>query len=305
MLDNLSLDQIRTFIAAAEEGSFSAAGRRLGRAQSAVSQTVANLEAQIGVQLFDRSGRKPILSDPGRALLRQARDVAAGIDGFKARAKGLAEGLEAELSVVVDVLFPIDTLTCAVAAFQQHFPATPIRLYVEALGAVLDPVLNRQCDFGILGSLPLAPAGLTRERLLTVEVVMVAAAGHPLGRHSGPIPSATLTAHVQLVLTDRSRLSQGQDFAVFSPQVWRLADLGAKHAFLLAGLGWGGMPLGVVQADLARGTLVRLTLEDAPLSFPMPMFAVYQTQNPPGPGGRWLIDRLKPTPGSGAEPPAG
>src|SRR5277367_1934255 len=102
MLDNLSLDQIRTFIAAAEEGSFSAAGRRLGRAQSAVSQTVANLEGQIGVLLFDRTGRKPVLSEQGHALLQEARGVAAGIDRFKARAKGLAEGLEAELKVVVD-----------------------------------------------------------------------------------------------------------------------------------------------------------------------------------------------------------
>ena len=56
MLDGVSLDQLRTFIAAADEGSFSAAGRRLRRAQSVVSQTLANLEGQLGVKLFDRNG---------------------------------------------------------------------------------------------------------------------------------------------------------------------------------------------------------------------------------------------------------
>jgi DNA-binding transcriptional LysR family regulator len=57
MLDGVSLDQLRTFIAAADKGSFSAAGRHLRRAQSVVSQTLANLEGQLGVKLFDRSAR--------------------------------------------------------------------------------------------------------------------------------------------------------------------------------------------------------------------------------------------------------
>src|SRR5579875_3624461 len=118
MLDGVSLDQLRTFIAAADGGSFSAAGRRLHRAQSVVSQTLANLEARLGVSLFDRSGRYPVLTQAGRALLADARAVATGMDLFKARAKGLAEGLEPELSVVVDVMFPIEIVTSAVVAFQ-------------------------------------------------------------------------------------------------------------------------------------------------------------------------------------------
>ena len=77
MLHDVSLDQLRTFIAAADEGSFSAAGRRLRRAQSVVSQTLANLEEQLGVKLFDRSGRYPVLTDQGRALLADARAVRA------------------------------------------------------------------------------------------------------------------------------------------------------------------------------------------------------------------------------------
>src|ERR1700688_3483009 len=113
MLDAVSLDQLRTFIAAPDEGSFSAAGRRLRRAQSVVSQTLANLEGQLGVKLFDRSARLPLLTDQGRALLAAARAVAGDIDLFKARAKGLAGGLEPELSLVADVMFPIAAVTRA------------------------------------------------------------------------------------------------------------------------------------------------------------------------------------------------
>ena len=141
MLEGVSLDQLRTFIAAADEGSFSAAGRRLRRAQSVVSQTLANLEGQLRLKLFDRRARYPVLTDQGRALLADARAVAGGVDLFKARAKSLAGGLEPELSVAVDVMFPVDAFAAAVAAFQEEFPATLLRFDV-ASSAVVEPVID-------------------------------------------------------------------------------------------------------------------------------------------------------------------
>src|ERR1700745_4486874 len=122
MLDGVTLDQLRTFIAPAEQGSFSAAGRKLRRAQSVVSQTLANLEGQLGVNLFDRSARYPRLTEDGRALLQDARAVAAQMDGFKARAKTLREGLEPELSLCVDVMYPMKELIEAAARFRGNFP---------------------------------------------------------------------------------------------------------------------------------------------------------------------------------------
>ena len=294
MLDGVSLDQLRTFIAAADEGSFSAGGRRLRRAQSVVSQTLANLETQLGVKLFDRSSRSPVLTSQGVALLAEARAVVSGMDVFKARAKGLSDGLEPELSVVVDVMFPLGHLTDAVAAFQEKFPATPLTLHVEALGAVLQPVMEGRCAFGVMGSLPTAPPQLTRERLLVVKMLFVASPTHPLALLKGPIPARVLAQHRQLVLTDRSELSQGKDFGVFSANTWRLADLGAKHAFLRAGLGWGGMPVGAIETDLANGSLVKIGIEDIPdANLVMAMSAAFRTDTPPGPAGRWLIERLK------------
>src|SRR6267143_1464734 len=294
MLDGVSLDHLRVFIAAADEGSFSAGGRRLRRAQSVISQTLANLEGQLGVKLFDRSSRSPVLTRQGVALLVEARAVVSRMDAFKARAKGLSGGLEPELSVVVDVMYPLEHLTRAVVAFQEKFPATPLTLYVEALGAVLQPVMQGRCAFGVMGSLPTAPGQLTRERLGGVKMLFVASPKHPLASLKGPIAATVLAQHRQLVLTDRSELSQGKDFGVFSANTWRLADLGAKHAFLRAGLGWGGMPVGVIKADLAKGSLVKIRLEDIPEGMlVMAMSAVFRTDTPPGPAGRWLIERLK------------
>jgi DNA-binding transcriptional LysR family regulator len=129
-------------------------------------------------------------------------------------------------------------------------------------------------------------------------MAIVAAREHPLAQYQGTIPKSELARHVQLVLTDRSSLSKGKEFGVMSPSTWRLADLFAKHAFLRSGLGWGGMPLHAVQEDLARGRLVELRIEDTPPdSMVLPMSAVYPSAAPPGPAGRWLIERMKLCPG--------
>src|SRR3984957_6344453 len=182
-LDGMSLDQLRTFIAAAEEGSFSAAGRKLRRAQSVVSQTLANLETQLGVNLFDRGGRYPRLTDQGRALLNDARSIADGIDGFKARAKTLREGLEPELSLSIDAMYPMSVLTEAVGSFRSAFPYTPLRLYVDVLGAVIEPVLEGACHIGVIGMSPVVPDSLRSEPLLDVPMVTVVAPAHPLAAY--------------------------------------------------------------------------------------------------------------------------
>ena len=293
MLDGVTLDQLRTFIAAVDQGSFSAAGRKLRRAQSVVSQTLANLEAQLGVKLFDRSERYPKLTDEGRGLLVDARSVADAMDGFKARARAMHEGLEPELAVAVDVMYPMERLTEAASHSRDSFPHTALRLYVEALGGVIKPVLDGTCQIGVIGSLPVVPDELQEQPLLDIQFVTVAAATHPLAAMRGVISKSAIQKHVQLVLTDRTALSQGREYSVLSPLTWRLADLGAKLAFLRAGLGWGHMPLHMVHLDLDAGTLVKIRVADAPRNMVMPMKVVFRKDAPPGPAARAFIAELR------------
>jgi DNA-binding transcriptional LysR family regulator len=298
VLDGVSLDQLRAFIAAVDEGSFSAAGRKLYRVQSAVSGWISGLEAQLDVVLFDRAARFPKLTPEGELLLADARNVVSGVDAMKARAKLMAGGLEAELSVVVDVFFPTATVAATAKAFAERFPLTPLRLFVEGLGAAYQPVLDERCSLGILASLPVEFPSLVSERLGEIPLVMVASPQHPLAKFRGRIPTRELAKHVQLVLTDRSSVMSGKDYGVFSPSTWRLADLSTKYAFLKEGVGWGSMPRHMVGSDIAVGSLMLLNVRG---DFALSMSACHRASAPPGPAGRWFIDYLKGLSGEVAE----
>src|SRR5882757_9373343 len=290
-----TIDQLKVFLSVVEAGSFAAAGRRLGRATSAISYTIAHLEAQLGVVLFDRERtRKPTLTKAGAAVLSKARAVSVGVDDLRASVKGLLDGLEAEVTLVVDVMLPMERLVDAVKAFEATFPTVKLRLHVEALSAVAQLVQSGAADIGIGGAMHIAEPGL--ERILEqihvgeVELIPVAAPSHPLARGNPNRPGAA-RRHRQLILTVRASFAEGRDVGVFSADEWRLADLGAKHALLLAGTGWGNMPEPSVRADIAAGRLVRLKLPEA-RSGSYPLQAIYRTDNPPGPAAAWLIQRF-------------
>ncbi len=104
---------------------------------------------------------------------------------------------------------------------------------------------------GVMGTYPMIPPSLSTERLLTVEMATVVAPTHSFAQRHAPIPLKDAENKTQLVLTDRSELTRGVDLGVQSRNTWRLSDLGAKHAFLIAGLGWGHMPKPMVANDLA------------------------------------------------------
>lgn len=286
-----TFDQLRIFLAIVDTGSFAAAGRRLNRAVSVISYGISNLEAQLGVTLFDREGtRKPQLTVAGRSLLSEARAISHGIDGLRAKVKGLLDGLEAEVDLAVDVMLPADRLGRVLRTFAVQFPTVQLRLHVEALGAITAMILDRKAIVGISGPLAAGVEGVECVAAGSIPMVPVAAPDHPLGRMDRIAPGAGRD-YTQLVLTDRSRFTEGQDYSVISPKTWRLADLGAKHALLREGIGWGNMPLPMIQSDLVAGTLVQLAMPDHP-GGTYRFAGVWRRDTPPGPAASWLLEQF-------------
>lgn len=286
-----SIDQLRIFLAVVEEGSFGRAAKRMGRAVSAVSYGIAQMEAQLGVELFDREGsRRPALTEAGRGLLAEARAVADRADALLAKARSVHAGLESDLALAIDVMLPGDVTANVLRDFRTMFPTVALRLNVEALGAVAACLLEGEAALAIGGPVIGVHPGLERQAIGAVELVPVAAPGHPLARAA--VEPGESRRHLQLVLTDRSPLTQGREFSVLSPESWRLADLGAKHALLREGIGWGNMPRHMVRADLANGALVELDLPEKPGADYI-LYALWRRDARLGPATSWLIDAFR------------
>ncbi len=292
VLDPMTLDQLRTLAAVVEEGSFSAAARKLRRVQSAVSAAMTNLEEQLGVPLWDRSRKAATLTAEGQAVLAAARRVLYEADALRRLTAVMAGGAEASVSLCVDAIFPMRALVDLCTRFARAFPTVELRLDTQAMSAVAAQVLAGTATIGVVSPLGVAP-GLEREVLAPIRMLPVVGPRHDLAQARGPIPSSRIEEHVQIVLSERNEAGV-PDQAVLSPRTWRVADLHTKHAMLRASLGWGNLPEPMIQDDLRSGKLVRIRpaawAEDEHV---LHLSAIYRRDTPLGPSRRWLLAELK------------
>jgi DNA-binding transcriptional LysR family regulator len=293
MIGSLTLDQLRVLTTIADVGGFTAAGRKLGRAQSAISQAVTTLEAVQGVVLFDRSGYRPRLTDAGRTLVSQARGVLAEAARFESLATGMREGLEPELAVAIDPLAPTAAFIDSLKALRETFPELPVSFSTEGLGGAERRLRRGDAALAFCILLPHVPEDLEVLQLLDVDLIPVVSAAHPLAHLGRPSTRSDLDAHVQLVLSDPSS-PDGPSYGVVGSKVWRFVELGRRLDFLLAGLGWCRMPQTLVMALINEGRLARLTIENDPAraSGPLTIYAAHMRNRPLGRAGRWLLDDL-------------
>ena len=292
MLDPLTLDQLRVFLAVADEGSFSAAARKVSRAQSAVSQSIASLEGQLRVALFDRSAKTPKLTPAGATLAKDARRLLEGAVALKRRAACIAAEIEPELVFAVDAIFPHGPLIASLKALREKFPDVPVSIFTETLGGSEQRLRDGVAQFAIFPMPPTGPADFDADFLAPIDIVAVVSADHPLAQEPEPIARETLEPHVQLVLTDRTPLTQNFSGGIVSHHVWRFADLSTRLEFLLAGFGWCRMPVHLVEEAVADGRLKALKLAESN-AFQFLAHVVHVRGREIGRAGRWLINDLR------------
>lgn len=294
MIGNLTLDQLRVLVAIFETGSFSAAGRKLRRAQSAISYAVATLEEVHGVILFDRAGHRPRLTQVGRVLVGQARVVLAGANHFEVMAAATREGVEPELAVAIDPLVPTTAFIDSLHALRAAFPHLPVSFSTEGLGGAERRLRRGDAALAFCILLPTVPDDVAALPLLSIDLVPVVAPLHPLARLGRAATRTDLDEHVQLVLTDPSA-PDSPSYGVMSTQAWRFVELGRRLDFLLAGLGWCRMPEHLVAPLIVEGHLVRLSIEDDPAraSGALTIYASHMRGRSLGSAGTWMLDDLK------------
>ncbi len=294
MIDNITIDQLRVFIATVEEGSFSAAGRKLHKVQSAVSYGIANLEENLGVQLFDRSKRAPLLTPEGLSLLNKARTVLNQMELLHKHAQSLQNTPETELSIAVDSFYPLDALIQCCSDFRFIFPNIVLHIYTQTPGETERSVVNEECMLGVVSSTVSSEDLLHQKMLGRVTLSLVVAQGHPLLKHSKKIDVEHLSAHTQIVLTAPSNASPQSSKENISNHIWKVNELHTMLALIKSGLGWGKLPAHMIREELFRGELESLTPEGwKHLPKEQTLLVVHRQDRPLGSAEIWLLEQLQ------------
>jgi DNA-binding transcriptional LysR family regulator len=290
-----SLEQLETFAAAAREQSFSATARKLGKSQSAVSTSISELEIDLGVALFDRGARYPVLTPEGTALLAEVDAILAHCDALVDRANAMTGDEETRLVLAMEDACPYGLISPVLARFAARFPSVQVEILQPLSTSMLEMVLAEDAALGLGCAQPDYPAGIGFRRLGEVLLVNVARADHPLAKMPS-VSFAQLADHPKLSPAAQSSRVPTSEY-LNSPRPWLVHSELALLEMLNAGLGWAMVPHRLVAAGLASGELVELRLEAYPFTqWHVGMDLIWSTHAKPGAAATWLrieLDKIK------------
>ncbi|SPF75316.1 putative HTH-type transcriptional regulator YahB [Aliiroseovarius pelagivivens] len=291
----VSQDGLTAFMLAAELGSFSAAARRIGKVQSAISTAIANLEIDTGVTLFDRSGRLPVLTDEGRALLPYARAISLGQKELMAKAGSLSEGIEHRLSVAIEQGLSLPPVLDALSEFAQKFPTVELELLSPGVNDTPELLISGRTDLGLMSEQESYPLGFQFRGVGHTALVMVCSPTYPLAGVQ-PVDLKALREHRQIVLHSRSKGRDGSYGNMKSPLLWEAENSSLIVEMVKSGLGWAELPYTVVHDPISQGRLTKLSTSFQQSDDLAGVDVVWTERRGLGAAGSWLRDRLMTLP---------
>jgi len=252
------LDNVKAFLAAIDHGSFSAAARALGRVPSAISMAIANLEAQLDVQLFDRTGRNPVPTPQALALLPQARLLAEGLQRLNVHALSLSRGLEASLTLaLVPELLDTVPWSAALHALALEHPLLQVEVLTAPQADALAMVRSGRADLALVFERYGAAPYQAFQEVAEERLVAVAARSHPMFKGARQVRDTDLMLQRQVVVAGRDTDGVDQRIAMSSLQ-WKTDSPIAALALVKAGLGWAWLPASLVRAAVLDDDLVEI-----------------------------------------------
>ncbi len=264
----LTLEALEVLEAIDRRGSFAAAAIELDRVPSAITYTVRRLEEALDVLLFDRAGRRARFTPAGRELLERGRELLADAAAVEQRVQRVATGWESELRVAIDSIVPLARVWPLVARFyadcqERDHAHTRLRISQEVLGGAWDALAEGRVDLVLGASGDPPPGGGYRTRLMAeVPMVFVVAPRHALAKAAEPLAESSILPHRAVVAADSSRRLPPRTVGLLTGQdTLTVADLPAKLAAQVAGLGCGAIPWYLAADEVAAGRLVVKVLE--------------------------------------------
>lgn len=286
------MDQLEAFVSAADTGSFSAAGRALRKAQSAVSTQVSNLETDLGVTLFSRAGRNPTLTAAGERLLAEARLILDRREHLIGIAASFEAHVEKRLVVAIDELYPEHVLGELFAEFAARFPHVELELLFPMMEDVSRMILEGKADLGVMWRQELLPTELGFHTIGWVPLQLVCGKTHPLAHTV--VDWEELKRHRQIMVTLRSEGKEKHRLRV-AAEVWWVESHWVILQILKQGIGWALIPNHIIASSFIGEDIVMPKLRFDEGAHPVALELVWHKQRPSGPAATWLRERFAAT----------
>jgi DNA-binding transcriptional LysR family regulator len=287
---NLSSEALHAFAQAAASGSLSAAARRLGKSQSTVSEAVARLEIDLGVELFLRGPRRLELTAAGASLLAHAEAVLAANDRLTRHAASLAQGQEARLTLALSDAYQPRQYEARLLELDRRFPELELECLIAEHADVLDLIRQGRAQLGLLAAQPSYPPDIAHARVATnAEFGLFVAHDHPLA--GLPQVGSEDLAHWRALRLSSVAVSElpAEQLPVSGGRSWSAPDYLLLLEMAGLGCGWAALPRQLV-SEYGKGRLQELNVDGWPRR--VAVDTVWSRQRKLGPVAAWLLERL-------------
>jgi DNA-binding transcriptional LysR family regulator len=257
-MNRTTLEQWRMLQAVVQHGGFAQAAAAIHKSQSTINYAVHKLQDQLGLPLLKVVGRKAHLTEAGELMLRRAAQLLVQAQQLEEIADGLALGIEAQISIAVDELFPPEYLSSALQGLSLAYPNTRVQLFETVLSGGPEKLVAGEVELLVAGQVP---QGFLGEPVMQAQFIAVAHPDHPLHQLRRPINLADLSAHRQLVVRD-SALGERADVGwLGAEQRWTVSHVATSVDMVRRGMGFAWLPASRVRPHIEQGTLAELPLE--------------------------------------------
>lgn len=259
-----TLHDLQCFDAVIRAGGFQAAAGMLHRSHPSVFAAVAKLERQLDLVLLDRSGYRVHATEAGLSFHRRAQSLLRELQGLRTHAAQLSMGEETEIHVVIGDLCPRPQVLGLLGRFFAGHPATRLHLHFEAVGGPWERLFDGNADL-IVHWVDKSDPRIEWLDVCPVPFIPVVAPGFLPETISHPITPDQMHGLTQCIIRDTARHSSQRDYFMIdgAPQCL-VADQGMKKEIILQGLGWGHMPLFLVEQELRDGHLQSIASRHLP-----------------------------------------
>ncbi len=282
----MTYDQILTLDLVVKYGSFKAAAEAMHKSQPSLSVAIKKLEEEFNIELFNREGYRPVLTENGKAFYKQAQSSLNSFKQLEKVGRELGAGYETEITICADAIFPICHISHIFEKFFDPHISTTLDLSTDVIDGVISKIKNQEVDFALGPDFEL-DEHIEKIKILDVEVIPV------IGKkHSDNIDLKLLKSLPQIIVGSSIKEKRNIVSGAISQQLWYTGDFSMKEQLIESGLGWGRLPSHLVRDKISRGQLFKIDQITEVETRLVPMYLLRSTKKVMGPNTKALWKHL-------------